>query len=544
MQPDILETKSMKNHVYIVTGANSGIGKEITTFLAKKGATVYMVCRNLEKAKKARDDINETAKSSLVHILQCDCSLEADVRRAWTEFLASELKISESQGTDEKTEGVFHPRLDGLICNAGALANEKKYTSEGVEVTFAAHLLFGTYLLGSLAMETLEASEDSRLVMVSSGGMYNTKFPLWEDATSTGNKPFDGQFAYAYAKRGQVLLAEQWALAHPKVKVVSSHPGWTGTDGVDAAYGDSKSYLEPLRTVHQGAEGIIWLCMADAKDIEGGQFYLDRSPQVKHLAGPFFSEGTFTKNSPQEIKFMMSQLEKWANHDRPSVEESNRLAALKLPLKATDTRVDLQKFMGKWHVLANIPLSVEIGAYNGIESYTWNEEKKVVDISFDYHQKGTKPENPKSKSEMRAAIKNSPIDTFWALNPKILGVYLPLGASYLLLYVAPDDSYCIVGVPDRSSLWIMTRLKPTVKDYGKAVEYAKSSGVVSNSSDVDGVNVEMDKGGNVGKECVTGAREIVEMDKISEIQLLNESMYKAEQLGYDLEKVLMIKWTP
>ena len=49
--------------------------------------------------------------------------------------------------------------------------------------------------------------------------MYNTKFPVWEDATSTGNKKYDGQFAYAYAKRGQVLLCERWAVAHPKVSV-------------------------------------------------------------------------------------------------------------------------------------------------------------------------------------------------------------------------------------------------------------------------------------------------------------------------------------
>lgn len=49
--------------------------------------------------------------------------------------------------------------------------------------------------------------------------MYNTKFPVWEDATSTGNKKYDGQFAYAYAKRGQVLLCERWAVEHPKVSV-------------------------------------------------------------------------------------------------------------------------------------------------------------------------------------------------------------------------------------------------------------------------------------------------------------------------------------
>ena len=50
-----------------------------------------------------------------------------------------------------------------------------------------------------------------------SGGMYNTKFPEWEDATASGSRPYDGQFAYAYAKRGQVLLCERWAAAHPKV---------------------------------------------------------------------------------------------------------------------------------------------------------------------------------------------------------------------------------------------------------------------------------------------------------------------------------------
>ena len=52
-----------------------------------------------------------------------------------------------------------------------------------------------------------------------SGGMYNTNFPQWEDATATGNKKYDGQFAYAYAKRGQVLLCERWAAQHPKVGI-------------------------------------------------------------------------------------------------------------------------------------------------------------------------------------------------------------------------------------------------------------------------------------------------------------------------------------
>lgn len=60
-------------------------------------------------------------------------------------------------------------------------------------------------------------TDEVSLLFFCSGGMYNTNFPQWEDATATGNKKYDGQFAYAYAKRGQVLLCERWAAAHPKV---------------------------------------------------------------------------------------------------------------------------------------------------------------------------------------------------------------------------------------------------------------------------------------------------------------------------------------
>jgi NAD(P)-dependent dehydrogenase (short-subunit alcohol dehydrogenase family) len=57
-------------------------------------------------------------------------------------------------------------RLDVLVCNAGVLLNELTTTAEGVETTLATHLLFGTYLLGTLARPALEATPESRLVVV------------------------------------------------------------------------------------------------------------------------------------------------------------------------------------------------------------------------------------------------------------------------------------------------------------------------------------------------------------------------------------------
>lgn len=314
-KPDLLtQPLDLSDQVFMITGANSGIGRETTQFLANHGATIYMLCRSRERAEAARAEIAAAASSSKVHLLVGDVGLEADVRRCWREF--------------QEHQGAAIPRLDGLVCNAGALMNEKTLTKEGVEVTFASHFLFGTYLLGSLAMPLLAATPGSRFVAVSSGGMYNTRFPEWEIATSTATAgaKYDGQLAYAMAKRGQVLLCERWAAQQPSVRIVSCHPGWVSTPAVEEAYGDSKKYLEPMRNTWEGAEGMIWLCVAPAEKIESGAFYLDRAPQVKHLAGVCFTEGSFTKNSDDEVDSMMRSLEDWANGRRHKAEADGAAA--------------------------------------------------------------------------------------------------------------------------------------------------------------------------------------------------------------------------
>jgi hypothetical protein len=101
--------------------------------------------------------------------------------------------------------------------------------------------------------------------------MYNTKLPEWDVLTATKkDMKFNGQLAYAYCKRGQVLLAERLTAAagDSRIQYVSCHPGWVDTPGVDAAYGSSKKYLEPLRTIWQGTEGIAWLCAAPSAKIQ------------------------------------------------------------------------------------------------------------------------------------------------------------------------------------------------------------------------------------------------------------------------------------
>jgi len=279
--------------VFCVTGANSGIGKETASYLASKGAKVYMVCRSKERAEKAREDMG---RKDLLEVLVGDVSSAKDTARVAAELTKREAK------------------LDGLVCNAGALLNEKTTTSEGVEVTFASHLAFGSYLLSRELLPLLEKADDPRVVFTTSGGMYNSKFPGVEQCVDPPKDSYDGNFAYTYAKRGQVLLAEALAARaakekSSKVAYVSSHPGWTATPAVDAAYGDQKKYLEPMRNTWQGAEGQIWLCVVPSSTLEPGALYLDRTTQRKHVAGPFFTDGWATKNSQADVDAMLADLD-------------------------------------------------------------------------------------------------------------------------------------------------------------------------------------------------------------------------------------------
>lgn len=289
----MLDTVDLSSKVFIVTGANSGIGRCLSDYLASRGASLYMVCRNEARAEVAMCEIRAASGNDKVHTLIGDCSLAADVRRVMREF-----------GSRER-------RLDGLVCNAGAMTPTKTVTSEGYEVTLATHLLHGSYLLATLAMPHLRRSEAGpRVLFVSSGGMYNTPWPGWATANDAPASEYKQELAYAYAKRGQVLLAEAWA-SDPfftGIAIASCHPGWTDTPGVDGWIGRGKAALAPLRTPWQGTEGMAWLCVCPQAEIQSGEFYLDRAPRTKHLSGPFFTEGTYTQNSPEEVSELMQAM--------------------------------------------------------------------------------------------------------------------------------------------------------------------------------------------------------------------------------------------
>uniref|UniRef100_A0A7S3L8A4 Dehydrogenase/reductase SDR family member 12 n=1 Tax=Amphora coffeiformis TaxID=265554 RepID=A0A7S3L8A4_9STRA len=286
---------NLDGRVVVITGANSGLGKEVATYSAAKGAKVYMLCRTKSKAEAAREEIIKTTGNDKVEVVLVDVSELEQIRTAAKEIQSKEQKIH------------------ALVCNAGVLVKEKKLTKEGYEATFASHLLGGSYLLSKLLIPQVKADEEGRIIFTTSGGMYNFPLPSWPVLSGTDEKlKFDGTNAYAYAKRGQVLLAERWSKEYPEIPIVPAHPGWSDTPAVDEAFGDAKKYLQPLRTPWEGAEGIAWLVGTAKKNIRSGEVYLDRTVQPKHIAGLFYSSGSYTKNTPSEVDAFMSKLQEAA----------------------------------------------------------------------------------------------------------------------------------------------------------------------------------------------------------------------------------------
>ncbi len=245
----------LSNRRVLVTGANSGLGFATTRALAARGAQVHMLCRDRERGEAARAKIDGDVKLDLI-----DVSDLTDVRR-----FAGQL------GPD---------RVDVLIHNAGVLPSERTVTADGLELTWATNVV-GPFLLTHLLTDRLGASDDARVVHVSSGGMYPVR--LSTSDTRWERRAFDGVRAYAETKRAQVVLAEQWDARLDRVSFYAMHPGWADTPGVQSSIpGFHRVMKHRLRSWDEGADTIVWLA-ATPEAPPSGRFYFDREEAPTHL---------------------------------------------------------------------------------------------------------------------------------------------------------------------------------------------------------------------------------------------------------------------
>jgi dehydrogenase/reductase SDR family protein 12 len=261
-QPDDLDV-DLAGRRCLVTGANSGIGFETALALADLGADVVLLCRNAERGEAAATRVREQTGSSRVSLEVVDMSDLGSVRAA-----AARLATGP---------------VDVLVHNAGVLPDERIETGDGLELTFATHVV-GPHLLTRLLRSQLEKSRDGRVIWVSSGGMYTRRLNL-KDPNWTARE-YDGVTAYAETKRAQVILAELWAeaLRGSPVAVNAMHPGWADTPAVETSLPRFHRITRNiLRTPAEGADTVVWLSASPAARGHSGRFFFDREVRRTHF---------------------------------------------------------------------------------------------------------------------------------------------------------------------------------------------------------------------------------------------------------------------
>ncbi|MCE7740690.1 MAG: SDR family oxidoreductase [Candidatus Heimdallarchaeota archaeon] len=252
------EDSWIKGKTCMITGANTGIGKETTRQLAALGSRVIMVCRNQEKGAYAKAEIIQTTDNENIELLICDLASLKDVKRFTDEFLQT------------------HANLHVLINNAGVFHMKRTTTCDGYESTFAVNYL-AHYYLTELLLPLLKRSSPSRIINLSSNIHRSFKIKMKDPLLEKG---YMGQQAYSNSKTAMVLFTNKLVreLEGTKVTVNSVNPGHVETQMTTV--GLSKWFrkiadLIPTRTIEQSAETSVYA--ASSNDLEGitGKYFTD-----------------------------------------------------------------------------------------------------------------------------------------------------------------------------------------------------------------------------------------------------------------------------
>jgi len=250
--------------VCLVTGATSGIGKEIARGLALKRAHVVVASRDAGRGRRVAEELSDDAANPSVESVEVDVASQASVRRFAADFTKRFTK------------------LHVLVNCAGVYAGTKETTVDGIERTWATNVL-GYYLPTVLLLDTLVASAPARIVNVASamaGG-------LDLDDVEYSKRGYGGMKAYKQSKQADRMLT--WVLAErlrsKGVTVNAVHPGWVRTPLMRG--GGGLALLSQVASVFarspvRGADTAVWLASSRALTDDTGGWYVDR--KEKHCS--------------------------------------------------------------------------------------------------------------------------------------------------------------------------------------------------------------------------------------------------------------------
>jgi NAD(P)-dependent dehydrogenase (short-subunit alcohol dehydrogenase family) len=204
LQPWVDEQRwSLRGKFCVVTGASSGLGREISLGLARLGGSVVLICRRPEEGERVRQFILERQPDAQLRMETCDLCDFPSIRRAATRLL-SEL-----------------PRLDVLVHNAGAMFPQRTMTVDGIEATWSVDVA-GPFLLTWLLRHRLEEAR-GRVVMLT--GIYHRKGKVDLSDLFFDRRPYDWLAANNQAQRGRWFFMSELARRAPSLTTAAVHPG-------------------------------------------------------------------------------------------------------------------------------------------------------------------------------------------------------------------------------------------------------------------------------------------------------------------------------
>jgi len=236
----------------IVTGSNTGIGYETALDFYKKGAKVYVACRNQEKALKAIQ------------------RMEADGGTG--ELIYSHLDLANLSSVKAFADKVMQTEssLDLLINNAGIMIPPPAKTKDGFEIQFGVNFV-GHFALTGYLFNLLDLTKGSRVVTLSSIAHRGATIDFENFRLE---KEYNNWREYGQSKLADIIFAIEFdkrlKQSGSQIKSLAAHPGFSKTDLQVHMDKDMLASLE-LMTAKEGAQPTLAACLrADAK---GGQYW-------------------------------------------------------------------------------------------------------------------------------------------------------------------------------------------------------------------------------------------------------------------------------
>lgn len=272
----------LSSKVIVVTGGNSGVGKESVLQLSKHNpARLYMTARSKAKYDTALADIKKQNPDANVSFLELDLASFASIKDAASTVLAE------------------NDRLDVLMNNAGIMAVPPGFTKEGFEVQFGTnhmgHALL-TKLLMPLLLKTAEKpGSDVRIINVSSGAHMMAPGSGFVPSTiTTDMSKYHTYTRYGQSKMANIYFSRALAFKYPSITSVAIHPGRVATPLLDGYMAHSS--MSPMGlfqkaydvfskiSVDKGAVNQLWAAVGDKERVRSGGYYVPVGKEAGNAA--------------------------------------------------------------------------------------------------------------------------------------------------------------------------------------------------------------------------------------------------------------------